>query len=127
GGVVDRTHADGVRADAGGAAGEQAVGAGVADGGDDDDTLAGQCVGGAGGRVLGPGGEGRADGQVDHVHLVLERHLHRLEHDRSSGGAPAAEDAVGADGGVGSHTHDLATGGGDPGHVGAVALAVVGV
>src|SRR5699024_8031432 len=97
-----------------------------------DDAGVHQPVGGHRGRVLIPGGPARADGHVHHVHLVLVGQLHGGQHDVGGGRPGAAEDPVGADGGVGGHAHHtavrlVAVAGGDTGHVRAVALAVVRV
>src|SRR5690606_34150386 len=111
---------------------EQPVGAVVADRGDDADAGVDHGVGRGGRRVLGPGGERGADGDVDDVHAVVVGRLHGGQHDVGRGRPLAPEDPVGTDHCVGGDAADavllrVTVGRGDPGHVGAVPVAVVGV
>src|SRR5690606_29233811 len=104
----------------------------VADRGDHDHAGVAHGVGGTGGRVVRPRHEGQADGHVDHVHAVVVGRLHGPEEDVGLGRPLAAEDAVGAQDRARRDAPDatglrVTVGGGDPGDVGAVPLAVVGV
>ena len=72
-----------------------AVRAAVADRRDDDHALVDEVVGGNGFRRLRPVVERCADAHVQHVRLVLQRHLHRGDHHVGVRRAVATEDAVG--------------------------------
>src|SRR5699024_12463965 len=65
------------------------------------------------------------DAHVEHVHVVGQGLLHGGDHDVRIGGAGAAEDLVGTDLDAGGNTGQLTLGPDDPGHVRAVAVAVL--
>ena len=104
----------------------------VALGGRHDDALGREALRGDGGRVVLEDHQVGADRHVDDVHAVVGGPLHGGGHDLGAGLAVAAEDAVGAQLGVGGDARDLLGAGrplgrGDAGDVGAVTAAVVGV
>ena len=131
-GVVDAADRQDVLGGSGSAHGPPAVLALVALSGRDDHALGGEVLGGDGGRVVPEDDEVGADGHVDDVHAVVGGALHGTGQNLTGGAARAAEDAVGAELGVGGDAGDLVGagspfGGGDAGDMGAVAPAVVGV
>src|SRR5699024_4993504 len=94
----------------------------VADGGDDDHACVDEVVGCGRGAVLRPG-VGWADAHGEQGQGLF----HGGDHDVRVGGAGAAEDLVGTDLDAGCHTGHFTLGPDDPGHVRAVAVAVLWV
>ncbi len=123
--VVVGGHADDLVAHPGHAARVDAVGTAVADRRHDDHALLHEVRRSLARRRLVPVVEGVADRHVQDVHVVVERPLHRGDHDLVGRGAFAAEDAVRAERDARSDARDLAVCADDARDVRAVPVAVV--